>query len=190
MKILLEDAYKKIVNFLNKEKAEYIIIGGIAAGTLGEPRVTGDVDIDIFIEQGDVVAFLKKLKKDGFGVNEQRCVTMAGERGVFQINYGDFHVDFIIASIDLEKEALKRRKKIKLYNIKAFFPTPEDLILLKIIPGRAQDLLDAQRVLVRQREKLDIKYLESWARKLSEEAQDMRIWNALQKILKDKEADI
>lgn len=37
MKVLLEEVFKKVVLFLNQEKLEYIIIGGVAAGVLGEP---------------------------------------------------------------------------------------------------------------------------------------------------------
>ena len=59
MKILLEDVYKKIVSFLNKEKVEYIIIGGIAAGILGEPRSTCDVDIDILLPRDKIGGFIK-----------------------------------------------------------------------------------------------------------------------------------
>ncbi len=59
--ILLEDAYKKIVAFLNEEKYKYIIIGGIAAGTIGEARVTGDVDIDIIMNSADIPVFLKNI---------------------------------------------------------------------------------------------------------------------------------
>ena len=77
MRILLEDVYKKAVNFLNKEKFEYIIIGGIAAGTLGEPRVTGDIDIDILLEEEMVSDFLKKAKRGGFKVDEARCKRQA-----------------------------------------------------------------------------------------------------------------
>jgi len=46
MMVLLEEVYKKVVTFLNAEKYKYLIIGGIAAGTLGEPRVTGDEDME------------------------------------------------------------------------------------------------------------------------------------------------
>lgn len=183
MKILLEDVYKKVVNFLNKEKYEYIIIGGIAAGTIGEPRVTGDVDIDILLDRYNVSDFLNKARREGFKFDEEKCVKRAKETGVFQINYGDFHVDFIIASIDLEKEAFKRKKAIMLHKVKAFFPTPEDLILLKIIPGRLQDLLDAENIVLRHKEKLDKRYLETWAQRLSDEAQDMRIYNTLKRLL-------
>ena len=185
MKILLEEVYKKVVDFLNKEKFEYIIIGGIAAGTLGEPRVTGDVDVDILLEKDKIPDFLRKAKEAGFKVDEGKCKRSAKERGIFQINYGDFHIDFIIASIDLEREAFRRKKAVKLYNIEAFFPTPEDFILLKIIPARAQDLLDARRVIVRHKAKLDMKYLRAQAKKLCDEAQDMRILNELRKLLKE-----
>jgi len=185
MRILLEEVYKKIVTFLNSRKYKYLIIGGIAAGTLGEPRVTGDVDVDIILDQKDIIDFLDKANKDGFKVSREKCVNTAKQSGTFQINYGYFHIDFIIASTDFEKEAFERRKIIKLYGIKAFFPTPEDLILLKIIPGRKQDLLDAEKVILRHRNKLDTAYLQNWARKLCDEAEDMRIWNELNRLLKE-----
>ena len=183
MKILLEDVFKKLVSFLNKEKFEYIVIGGVAAGTLGEPRLTGDVDVDILLDKDNISEFLDKAQNFGFKVNKKRCIETARLVSVFQINYGDFHIDFIIASIDLEREAFKRKKVIKLYNLKAYFPTPEDFILLKIIPARPQDLIDAERVIIRHKRKLDIKYLNVWAQKLSDEAQDMRIYNELQGLL-------
>lgn len=185
MKILLEDVFKRLVSFLSKEKAEYIIIGGIAAGILGEPRLTGDIDVDILLNKDDISEFLDKAKKAGFKVTKQRCIKKAKEAGVFQINYGDFHVDFIIASIGLEIQAFKRKRAIRLYGFRTFFPTPEDFILLKIIPGRPQDLIDAEKVVIRNKRKLDKEYLKDWAKKLSDETQDMRIWNELQRLLND-----
>lgn len=185
MKILLEHVYKKVVTFLNKGEYSYLIIGGIAAGTLGEPRVTGDVDVDIMVSREDIPGFLDKAEKAGFKVSKEKCVRAVEQTGTFQINYGYFHIDFIISSTDLEMQAFKRKKTIKLYNIKAFFPTPEDLILFKIVPGRKQDLLDVERIIIRHKEKLDIDYLKTWARKLCDQAEDMRIWNELKRLLKD-----
>lgn len=183
MKILLENVLKKVAAFLNKEKIEYIIIGGIASGVLGEPRVTGDIDVDILLDRNNILEFLNNAERAGFRFAKQICIKRAKETSVFQINYGEFHIDFIIASIDLEREAFKRKKAIKLFGLKIFFPTPEDLILLKIIPGRPQDLIDAEKVIIRHKRKLDLKYLEMWAQRLSDEAQDMRIWNELKRLL-------
>jgi len=184
MKILLEDVFKKAAVFLNKEKTEYIIIGGIAAGVLGEPRVTGDVDVDVVLDKKALAGFLDKAGRNGFHINRKKCLNQAAHSGVFRIEYGDYHLDFIIASTEFEREAFRRKRPLNLYGVRAYFPTPEDFILLKIIPGRTQDLLDAEKVVIRYRSKLDTKYLERWARALSDEAQDMRIWNTLQKVLK------
>ncbi len=183
--ILLEDVYKKVVTFLNKGKYEYLIIGGIAAGTLGEPRITADVDVDIIIDKENVPDFLDKAAKAGFKVFKKKCLVSVERAGVFQINLEGFHVDFIIASTDLETTAFERAKTIKLYGIKAFFPSPEDLILLKIIPGRDKDLLDARSIVLRHEGRLDKRYLETWATRLCDEAEDMRIWTVLSKLLKD-----
>jgi Na+/glutamate symporter len=43
-KVKLEDVFEKTAKFLEKYKIPYFIIGGIAAGMLGEPRATGDVE--------------------------------------------------------------------------------------------------------------------------------------------------
>ncbi len=183
--ILLEDAYKKIVTFLNKGKYKYIVIGGIAAGTIGEARVTEDVDIDIIIDKKKISGFLDQAAKAGFSFVKTRCLKLAEQTSVFQINYENFRIDFIIATTELEAAAFKRAQKMNLYGIKANFPTPEDLILLKIIPGRDKDLLDAKNIVERHKGKLDKRYLRNWAEKLCDEAEDMRISNVLNQILKD-----
>ena len=67
--MLLEDAYKKLISFLNKEKIDYIIIGGGAAGILGEPRLTGDIDVDIILEINKLDEFLNHAKKAGVKVD-------------------------------------------------------------------------------------------------------------------------
>ena len=168
------------------EKYKYIIIGGIAAGTIGEPRITGDVDIDIIINSTDLPVFLDKLKKAGFEISREGCLKSALQTGVFRIAYKNFYIDFLIASTELEKKAFERSKKLSLFGVKANFPAPEDMILLKIIPGRDKDMLDAKNIALRHKGKLDTRYLKNWAMKLCEEAEDMRIWNELKKMLDEK----
>ncbi len=186
MTVLLDDVYKKVVSFLNERKYKYIVIGGIAAGTLGEPRVTGDVDVDIIISNRDMADFLAAARKAGFKVQKDKCLDSVERTGTFRIYYDQFHVDFLLASTDLETQAWVRRKSIKLHGVKAFFPTPEDMILLKIISGRERDLLDAKGIALRHKGKLDTEYLKTWARTLCDEAEDIRIWNVLNNLLGEK----
>lgn len=182
--MLLDEIYKKVIFFLNKEKFNYLVIGGIAAGVLGEPRVTGDVDIDILIDKKDVKNFLDKSKKYGFKFDEQVSLKRTNESGSFQVFLGDFHIDFIITSTEFEKDAHRRKIIIKFKNIEAYFPTPEDFILLKIVPNRPIDIIDAEKVAIRNSGKLDEKYLIKWAQILSDQAEDLRIYKEVKRLLK------
>lgn len=182
--MLLEEVYKKTVSFLNKNGFNYLVIGGIAAGVFGEPRITGDVDFCVFTKKSGIKDFLNKAEKDNFKFDRKEVLKSVEETGTFKIWHGDFHIDFIIASTEFEKSAFQRKQKIVFQNIEAFFPSPEDLIISKIIPGRPQDKVDAEKIVVRNFNQLDIKYLQNWAQKLSDEAEDLRIWNTLEKLLK------
>ena len=179
----LINVYKKVISFLNKEKFEYIVIGGIAVGIIDEPKMTGGIDIDIILNKRNISEFLEKAKKFGFKFSKATCIQRAKTSGIFQISLADYRIDFIIASINLEKEAIKRKKIIEVHETPSNFPTPEDLILLKIIPGRKQDVVDAEKIAIRHRGKLDTNYLENWAQKLSDESEDMRIYNELKRLL-------
>ena len=87
-----------------------------------------------------------------------------------------------------ERNALQRAQRVRLYDRETCLPTPEDLILLKLVPGRDKDLLDAKIVAVRYRAALDRGYLQQWAQRFSDEAEDARVSKTLQQILRDVDA--
>lgn len=178
----LENAIHKVITFLEKEKTPYFFLGGLAVGVMGEPRFTRDIDLDIFLTEHEIGIFLKRLKTASFQFNAKENIANAMQFGTFRLFYKKVQIDMIIASTELEKEALRRKKKILFFGQKTSFPSPEDLILLKLIPGRPKDLVDAESVAIRHKGKLDRSYLENWAQCLCEEAQDFRILNQLKKI--------
>ena len=182
----LHETFNKIVSFLTKEQYDYLLIGGIAVGMLGSPRMTMDIDFSIYLRNAEIKNFLKKAKKAGFYFEEKETIKRIKETGTFKILHDDCQIDFIIVSSDFEKEALKRKQKLRAYDIDAYFPTPEDLILFKIVPARHIDMSDIERIIERYHGKLDTKYIINWAQKLSDEAQNMRIYNTLQKLLRLK----
>jgi len=51
IKETLIDQLKKIVQFLNKQKIDYALAGGLAFSALVEPRATMDIDIIIMINE-------------------------------------------------------------------------------------------------------------------------------------------
>lgn len=182
----LDQAYLRIIDFLEKVKVPYLIIGGLAIGVIGEARVTQDIDLIIFIKKNELETFLKKASKNGFAFEEQKVLDDAKETGAIRLYYKDVWIDIILSSTELEESALTRRKVIKLFKRRACFPSPEDLILLKLIPGRKKDILDTESIVIRHGENLDREYLEYWAQKICDEMEDMRVWKELQELFKVK----
>lgn len=179
----LPEVFKKTIFFLDKQGFDYLVIGGIASSVLGYPRMTADVDICIFIKKALIKNFLQQAKREGFTFNEKETVKRVKETGTFQIILNEFHVDFLILSTDFEKSALSRKQRLNIYGIDAPLPTPEDLILFKIIPARHIDLADAENIAKRYSGKLDKNYLKKWAMQLSDEAEEMRIYNEVKRLL-------
>ena len=166
----LPEVFRKITAFLNKEQYDYLLIGGIAVGALGDPRMTQDIDFCLFVSKAQIKNLLKKAKDEGFGFQEKEVLSRIRETGTFQIRCGSYHIDFLIASTDFEKTALRRRQRLKVYGAEAYFPTAEDMILFKIVPARHIDLADIEGIVARKGAELDREYLLDWARRLSDEA--------------------
>lgn len=164
-------------------KVNYLIIGGVAIGIWGAVRLTEDIDVMLFIAKKNAKAMLNKAKSLGFRFDEKLVTKQVSQVGVFKIHYENYHLDFLLASTELEQSALERKVKVTIFNREVFVPSKEDLLLLKIIPARPKDILDAEGIANRQKGKLDVKYLEFWAQRLSDEAQDMRIYNELKRLL-------
>ena len=179
----LPEVFRKITAFLNKEQYDYLLIGGIAVGALGDPRMTQDIDFCLFVGKSQIKGLLKKAKDTGFSFQEKKVLSRIRETGTFQINCGSYHIDFLVASTDFEKTALRRRQRLKVYGTDAYFPTAEDLILFKIVPARHIDMADIEGIVGRKGVDLDREYLLDWALRLSDEAQDTRIYNDIKKLI-------
>lgn len=178
----LDQFYVQAIDLLDELKFPYVIIGGLAVSLIGEPRMTLDIDFILSIPEKDIQHFLKTAIDRGFDLNMKKELQRINQTGTFRFSMGLFHADVILASSEFESSVFKRRKKIKLAGKKAYFPSPEDLIILKIVAGREKDMLDAKSILIRHRGKLDRKYIEKWAQRISDEAQDASVWNRLLKL--------
>lgn len=181
-KIKFSDLFIRVVSFLEKAKIDYLLIGGVAVGIWGKPRVTEDIDFIIFSSKKDIKRITMVAKSLGLEFKEVQHPQIP-KTFLYRISEGIYHADFIIASTDFEKTAFKRRVKVKIYGKDVYVPTKEDLMLLKVIPGRGIDIFDAENIAIRHKGNLDEKYLLQWAQKLSDDAEDLRIYNEIQRLL-------
>ncbi len=70
-------------------------------------------------------------------------------------------VDFIFSFSPYEKQAIERGKDIKLGRTLVKFVSLEDLVIHKVIAGRARDLEDVKSILLKN-PKYDSVYIEKW----------------------------
>jgi len=142
---------KKISRELRKASIPYMVIGGQAVLLYGEPRLTRDIDITLGIGVNDLnrikkivlIIGLKILVKNGKEFVERNMVlpTLEKKSGI--------RVDFIFSFSPYERQAIERAKDIKLGRTLVRFASLEDVVIHKMIAGRARDMEDVKSILLK-----------------------------------------
>lgn len=167
----LELELHNLVEFLSELRIAYVILGGLAVSIYGEPRLTADIDVNIMLDKTELDGFLKKAKDYGFYPIPSDIKRFTKKTGVIPMKFSKGKVlgrcDFIIAENLIEYSGIKRGRLKKIGPIKARFISPEDLIIHKITSSRPRDIEDVEGILIRQRDKLDIRYINNWLKKIA-----------------------
>ena len=157
-----------LVRLLEQHQIDYMIIGGIANAVWGEPRATLDIDVTISADTADALRIATLLESDfrvlasdpAPFVEETRVLPLESRSGV--------RVDLIFGLLPFEREAVARASSVEVAGRDVRFCTPEDLILLKIISRRDQDLADVRGIVQKRLSRLDLDYLEPRIEELAE----------------------
>lgn len=161
--IVFERLLKKTALQLKKASIPYMVIGGQAVLLYGEPRLTRDIDITMGISPDGLdkvnkiipIIGLKSLveKEKEFVERNMVLPTIDKKSGI--------RVDFIFSFSPYERQAIERAKDIKLGRSLVRFASLEDLVIHKVIAGRARDLEDVKSILLKN-SKYDLVYIEKW----------------------------
>ena len=160
---MFERLLKKVALQLKKASIPYMVIGGQAVLLYGEPRLTRDIDITMGIGVDGLdrvkkiiqIIGLKSLvqKEKEFVERNMVLPTMDKKSGI--------RVDFIFSFSPYERQAIERAKDIKLGRSTVRFASLEDVVIHKVIAGRARDLEDVKSILLKNPE-YDSAYIENW----------------------------
>lgn len=165
----------KIAKIFSQLNIPYIITGGIAVLIWGRPRFTADIDIVIELQPEKIDALEKALLELGrAGYVDKEAMRQALERrGEFNFIDGEtgVKVDFWIEKgTKLDLLRFKRKKTKIIRGQRVYFISPEDLILSKLEwyqkSYSTRHLEDIESIIKISGEKLEMRYLKRWAKKL------------------------
>lgn len=159
MMLLLEEA-ARFQEFVVSNEWEFYFIGGLAVQIWGEPRLTRDIDLTIFTNLDNEPAFINTIvsKYRPKLVDAPRFAMI--ERILPVLTESGITIDIALSGFSDLSESLPRASYQRFYQeIALKVCSPDDLIILKTIAGRARDWGDLESVLIKQR-RLDWEYIE------------------------------
>jgi hypothetical protein len=148
-----------------------MITGGQAVLIYGEPRLTKDIDITLgvnieslnkikeIISRLDFKILLDEAELEDF-VKKTMVIPLIDEKSGIRI-------DLVFSFSPYERQAIGRAKDIKLGKNTVKFASLEDLIIHKIIAGRARDLEDVRTILLKN-SIYDREYISRWLNEFDE----------------------
>jgi predicted nucleotidyltransferase len=181
---VFERLLKKIALQLRKASIPYMVIGGQAVLLYGEPRLTRDIDITLGMGVDGLDKVKKIIKAIGLkSLVEKEFVERNLVLPIIDKKSG-IRVDFIFSFSPYEKQAIERAKDIKLGRSLVRFASLEDVVIHKVIAGRARDLEDVKSILLKNLG-YDLVYIEKWLKQF-----DKSLGGKFLKVFRNIEKDI
>ena len=148
-----------VVEVLDRQGVAYALAGGMAANLYrSEVRATEDLDVSIKVRPPQSVALADALRAAGWTVTPIA-------KGVHQLRLmrsGHPRVDCLVAGTDFEEAAIDRALQMTVAGRRLRVLCPEDLIVLKLIAGRARDFDAVGDMINTLGERLDAGYIRGW----------------------------
>jgi predicted nucleotidyltransferase len=148
--------FSELLNIFNENQVKYLIIGGYAVSEYTEPRYTKDLDIWIEASEENgkrVYQSLKDFKAPLFDLTPK---DFSEEGSFYQMGNPPVRVDILMSIEGMNfAEAWANRQIIDFFGVHTNFVSLDDLVKLKEIAGRPQDLADIENLLIAKKLKED-----------------------------------
>jgi len=172
-----QELLKKVIKALDQAGIQYMITGSVVSSLQGEPRFTHDIDMVIAIQRSAAKKLAEAFPPPNFYLDEDGILEAIDRQGMFNLidtTAGD-KVDFwILTGEPFDQSCFLRKISEEFMGLEMQVSTPEDTILAKLrwsklSGGSEKQFTDALRVYEVQYGKLNMDYLEHWAKKLEVE---------------------
>lgn len=163
-----------------------MIIGGIASSLLGSPRLTADIDALILLSTEMLPELIAAAEQEGLVARLQGAEEFARRHRVLLLRHSEssIDVDLTLGLLPFEVEAVERSQVHQIAGVSLRLPTPEDLIVLKSVAHRPQDLLDIQ-ALIEANANLDRGRIKRWVGEFARALDMPELWEDIAEWLRE-----
>lgn len=126
----------------------FSLIGGLAAVFLGRPRVTRDIDAIFWIEDEEISQLMEQGAAFDYLPRLPDALEFALENRVLLMRHQltAIEADLSLGLLPFEFQTVEAARPRDFGNFSLLLPTPEDLIVMKVIAGRPRDIADIEGI--------------------------------------------
>jgi hypothetical protein len=178
-------ALESLQRLLHRFDDRGVIVGGIAAGLLGKPRFTADIDAVFLLSSQDIPKFLDLARAENIYPRIQDVENFARKNRVLLLKHlpTEIDIDISLGILPFEEEMVERSSIKSFADLSVRLPTPEDLIIMKAIAHRPKDLEDI-RAIAENYPDLDVSRIEKWVKAFGEALEMPELWEGVKQWLK------
>lgn len=145
----LKQALGDLARWFRAAEVPGVVIGGVAVSLVASPRYTEDIDASVLLPEQEWPRFLRLAKRHGFVSRVADPLELAREVRLLPLQHArsGIDVDVSLAALRFEEEMLARANFVRIGGQRVPVAAPEDLVVMKAIARRPQDLLDIETIL-------------------------------------------
>jgi hypothetical protein len=165
---------RHVVEVLEQQGITYLLVGSLASGVYGHPRLTHDIDVVVELRQDQVTGLCAAFPAADYYVSEKAAHEAVAGGGQFNVIHpaSGNKIDFMIARQDGwgRSQISRRRQEQILPGRPGYTAAPEDVIIGKLWyyreGGSEKHLRDIAAMLQVSGDEIDKAYIDHWAREL------------------------
>ena len=161
---MIEKLIKRTARHLDRQKIPYMIVGDQAVLLYGRPRLTRDIDITLGVDTDKYESIEDVCKKLKLRILVENPKDFAQDTKVLPTEEPDskVRIDFIFSFTPYEEQAIKNARQVLIDDYPVRFASCEDIIIHKMVAGRAIDEEDVKSILVKNKNAIDFEYVNKW----------------------------
>lgn len=162
--MILDDmgrALKEVASAIDRHKAKYALIGGLATSYRSQPRFTKDIDFLVKAPQLILPTLLDDLRSRGFELDTIAAVDEWTRHHMLVFYYKGVRIDWLKPVIPAYLHVLESAVDEHTLDQPIRIASVEGLILLKLLAFRGQDQVDIENLVAANRDTLDLDWIKA-----------------------------